>query len=1302
MNQTNKYSVQRISPEVEQDLSTKDEILIPSYSLGTVPFIVGKYQLDASFYTPDNIYLETAEDIRTYSVLGVNQGENITEISVDPVQDALDSGYLGDVQVEYKVTNNLFSPSHDKDSEAVLFIREISTDRTEIRATSTTLTEEQMQGFAQDLYRELNTTPYFKGVSLNFIDEDNTESWCINVMTEVIGGNLIVTFKTYEPLPSSVSVKSRFTVLEQIGEPVKFEVVRTVEVTEEEDTTPRLKGPNFDIETPGTDLGIVTDYLNFKELFSYPEDIKSLNLYSLLKEKGVQLGIDHSDFSNFVHFSSAAERLENFRYKLGLIQDYEHELELEKPEAEKNRIKDQIQGIIDNFDHYDRYLYFEKTDTSWPKILSEGKPYINVSLEDASIWFTQMLGVAQEYDSNNPDILINSIPKAIREDSRNEPYIIFVHMIGQQFDDEWVYAKAVSERYNGDNRLDFGISKDLVQDALKSFGIELETTNQNLNRLFDLCVPGQPYNTGSESSVTTFKRATINVGGHPEDVPMTQLDYDGEYAHWVELNPDGTLDGWYAYWNSLVANQTADGGQAITSEYLLNQSDFQPVLEEDYRKEIYKRIYHNLPLLLKTKGTSRGLRALISCFGIPEDLLEISVAGGANLDQAGPFFGPEYETTSSLDRIRLDDTGSKAPLMFDETTGTFISGTILSLDRQIEQPGTVYQHGTNNVEVGFRLNAQFDKQVKDYLVASSSQFDYDDIVGDPRNTGEDYGEAFTLLRNQIIPELWGDPKNPDLRTPTAILRLIRYYDSVLFRTLQQFVPARDVVSTGAIVDDNILHRNKYKGVEPEAKDLEIETGSIEMVFIDGGEGGCLKVLRGPRPGGKAPQVNNFIIQATSARNVTESRECPTVDYVEKNTVSIGTQYVDKVVFDDSPRYDGELAGTVEEVTDGELNKGNKYKKGGFSSKIVSYVLDYRFLCLPRFPIDTILKAVGSLKGYVFPKGTDLLRNGEDTIVEVGGTTITGELVADMGISTKTTITVNCRKDTYQGCLFSSGSDIPKQYVNYPSLDPALKSWAGEDVETYIPLEYQRIFNLTYFALSPEGMNNTKPTTTVLNLPDYVNTVWVSESINSNRKIYPRTVDNSERSRLLTLKFNSDGGWAEAFDTSSVITLATAGTYKLYTLQSPEYGQLLFDDLTSYPELDKHMILKIFLYVKKFENEPCRGYVVIDFKNKIVYQWDLLSGEYGDYGDWIDLKRYYKIWLNATDVQNYLDIRYKDKAGVVVMGVEVEDNTTGISFDPFGSGSISCSLVESYTGCPYIFSSGSAGTGTFQMLLEDWV
>jgi hypothetical protein len=53
---------------------------------------------------------------------------------------------------------------------------------------------------------------------------------------------------------------------------------------------------------------------------------------------------------------------------------------------------------------------------------------------------------------------------------------------------------------------------------------------------------------------------------------------------------------------------------------------------DDYNKEVYKRIYHNLPYLAKTKGTIPGLRALINCFGVPDTILRISEFGGRDKD----------------------------------------------------------------------------------------------------------------------------------------------------------------------------------------------------------------------------------------------------------------------------------------------------------------------------------------------------------------------------------------------------------------------------------------------------------------------------------------------------------------------------------------------------------------------------------------------------------------------------------------------------------------------------------------------
>jgi len=49
---------------------------------------------------------------------------------------------------------------------------------------------------------------------------------------------------------------------------------------------------------------------------------------------------------------------------------------------------------------------------------------------------------------------------------------------------------------------------------------------------------------------------------------------------------------------------------------------------DDTNKSLYKRLYHNVPYLLKSKGTLAGLRALITSYGIPDTILRINEYGG--------------------------------------------------------------------------------------------------------------------------------------------------------------------------------------------------------------------------------------------------------------------------------------------------------------------------------------------------------------------------------------------------------------------------------------------------------------------------------------------------------------------------------------------------------------------------------------------------------------------------------------------------------------------------------------------------
>ena len=507
MRQEYRYTVRELGPRVSTILEGEDQNLVSSYYLDTVSsFNPDESRLDVVVRDTAGNLLEKFQDIQDYAVRGVEQGKSkVHQLEVDPTIFMEDRTYLGDVIVEYKAFDNAFSKN------AELYIWQISSDRTEIRAKSLTVSIQDLRYYTNLLQNKLNAEDYFEGAFLETLD--GTQIPITNIVTEVVDSETVVTIKLYKALPASVSLKARFQVLESLGEATEFQVHRELIVIEDE--VPSLKGPNFEarVDTSTT----VTDYKNYNELLSQRSWENSKELYSMFRDSIRHTSIDYEDFSDFIHFSSAFERLENARYKFEKIFDYQNSLEASQSLGKVDDVKklrNLIDGIIGNFDHYENYLWFESGSSAWPKKVDPdtgyvARPFVNVDhpqdleVKDGLVeqgyetWYNDLSIKAESYDNNNKDILISTIPAAIREDlDHNEPYLIFVHMIGQHFDDLWIYARAITDRYSGDNRLDFGISKELVKDALESFGIDLYETNQNLNAFFDLCQPDGTYDWG--------------------------------------------------------------------------------------------------------------------------------------------------------------------------------------------------------------------------------------------------------------------------------------------------------------------------------------------------------------------------------------------------------------------------------------------------------------------------------------------------------------------------------------------------------------------------------------------------------------------------------------------------------------------------------------------------------------------------------------------------------------------------------------------------------------------------------------
>ena len=873
MRQEYKYTVTELSPRVTSILEGKDQELIGTYLLGVVsPFNPDESRLDAHVYDLEGNLLESHIDTLEYAVRGVEQGtEKVNQLEVNPVVFTEDRTFLSDVIVEYKAFDNAFSKN------AELYISQISSDRTEIRAKSVTISTIDLRYYTNQLQYKLNNESYFYGA---FLEVEGIQIPIINIITEVVDGETVVTFKLYKALPAEIELKSTFQVLESLGESARFRVHREIIVIEDE--LPTLKGPNFGVEYNSST--IATDYKNYTELLSQKSWESSKELYSTFKEAIQHTSVDYEDFSDFIHFSSAFERLENARYKFEKIFDYQVSLE----EAQENnrvdevkKYQDLINGLIENFDHYENYLWFESGSAAWPKKLDPdtgtvARPFVNVDhpydvdgQPGYLKWYNDLANLAEGYDNNNKDILISTIPAAIREDlDNNEPYLIFIHMIGQHFDDLWIYARAITDRYNGDNRLDFGISKELVKDALEAFGVDLYETNQNLTAFFDLCQPDGTYDWGEELEGKEFRRAS--------DDPS-----------WIE----------------------------------------QPLLRENYTKRVYKRIYHNIPALLKMRGTSRGLRVLLNCFGIPNDILTFRVQGGTDAAER-PFFGPEETVNifnedidenglvgspAGIKKVRTDNKNE--PILEYKNvdgTGSFYRSSILSRYTTVTSSKSTLTDDSHKVEVGFDLNEAhnrfFERNLEDFTV--------DDVIGDPRNKEEQYGDPWKGLRESLLNGV--DLPDNRFRAPAAIIRLVRYFDSTFFRMLKDFIPARASIDSGAIVKDNLLHRNRWKGVALSWEELT-KSGSISGSHIYASHGGSFR-----HAGYKFDTTDKY------------------------NIVSTGDRWVDKGVLSGSREINGELAGSTIKVTDGDLSKFNTHRKDLQPANNFQY--QFWYLDLPDPPL----------------------------------------------------------------------------------------------------------------------------------------------------------------------------------------------------------------------------------------------------------------------------------------------------------------------------------------------------------------
>ena len=497
------------------------------------------------------------------------------QIYIDPEKDLVNAGIdNGIVNSVY----NFYKKRLASSPQSTYYIKEISSNRTEIRLDSNIISRAEIASTTAEFiaYREADETfpDFYLNLGSNLL-------FIANNIRLADDGTILV--KLYEPLPSNIELKTSLWVVEKISEGLAYRV----EFNDFIDFKPqylKLRGPNFNLNVKD-EINNSSEAISLDELNS-PDSQTESQVNSYLNNPGINVNVDYTDFSTFVHFSSAESRIRNFFSKVELIQSASAELAIQDVltnnisiSSSKAELSNLINDTITNFDGFEYYLYFESSSITYPKS-NTTPPYINGDTTSvvAQTWVTQSILDARDYDEFNKDYLYYAIPEYIREDSDNAQYMTFIDMIGHYFDDYvWVYIQDTTNKFDADNRIDYGVSKDLVAQTIREFGIKLYQNNYSTSDLYSAFL-------GFTSSGSLFPFPYM-TGSLP--------------------TPEG-----YEYVDTFMSSSDS------------------AIPLDDINKRIYKRIYHNLPYLLKKKGTIDGLKTLVNIYGIPDTILGINEFGG--------------------------------------------------------------------------------------------------------------------------------------------------------------------------------------------------------------------------------------------------------------------------------------------------------------------------------------------------------------------------------------------------------------------------------------------------------------------------------------------------------------------------------------------------------------------------------------------------------------------------------------------------------------------------------------------------
>ena len=337
-----------------------------------------------------------------------------------------------------------------------------------------------------------------------------------------------IILKLYSPLNASVTANSTFWITKLMTNPL----IETVVLTEQAGPgCPPLKGPNFSIDIDFVS-GQSTNYESLDNMILSGSTSSNTLIQKYLSGSLVNtddLNIEYGSgdvlqsgsikWNNFVHFSSAKERVDNFVYKVQLIEAYDASLEsayatgsigdgLYTGSADGikqiERLNSKKRELLGGFDGFENFLY-TSSSLSWP--YNGNTKELSTSIE-VSNWYDTIITLAEDFDTQNFNWVQNNIPQYIVNNDENASLLLFFSMIGQHFDNIYFHTKSIEKSRGLGYKAKDGISDKLLFETLKSFSWDaknLATNSQLWNYVFGVD------SDGNTKELTPAKQRTYDV-----------------------------------------------------------------------------------------------------------------------------------------------------------------------------------------------------------------------------------------------------------------------------------------------------------------------------------------------------------------------------------------------------------------------------------------------------------------------------------------------------------------------------------------------------------------------------------------------------------------------------------------------------------------------------------------------------------------------------------------------------------------------------------------------------------------------